>query len=48
MESILQQMVEAKKHEDSNTLKDVKRLCKELGLTSDMIKGSLEKERVEN
>ena len=48
MESIQQQMVEAKKHENSNTLKEEKRLCKELGLTSDMLKGSLEKERGKN
>jgi hypothetical protein len=41
MEVILQQMVEAKKNEPANSLKDVKRLCKEFGFTADMLKGSL-------
>ena len=37
----LQQMVEAKKNERVNTLKEVKRLCKEFGFTAGMLKGSL-------
>ena len=32
METIQQQMVEAKKNERANALKEVKRLCKEFGL----------------
>ena len=35
------QMVEAKKNERANALKEVKRLCKEFGFTSGMLKGSL-------
>ena len=34
-------MVEAKKNELSNTLKEVKRLCKEFGFTAGMLKGAL-------
>ena len=34
-------MIKAKKHERSNALKEVKRLCKEFGLTAGMLKGSL-------
>ena len=33
METIQQQMVEAKKNERTNALKEVKRLCKEFGFT---------------
>ncbi|MDC2992951.1 hypothetical protein OAY94_00890 [Prochlorococcus sp. AH-736-F17] len=40
MEAI-QQMVEAKKNERANALKEVKRLCKEFGFTAGMLKGSL-------
>jgi hypothetical protein len=36
MEAIQQQMVEAKKNERANALKEVKRLCKEFGFTSGM------------
>ena len=41
METIQQQMVEAKKNERTNALKEVKRLCKEFGFTAGMLKGSL-------
>jgi hypothetical protein len=41
MEAIQQQMVEAKKNERTNVLKEVKLLCKEFGFTSGMLKGSL-------
>jgi hypothetical protein len=41
MEAIQQQMVEAKKNERANALKEVKRLCKEFGFTAGMLKGSL-------
>jgi len=44
---IQQQMVEAKKNERANALKEVKRLCKEFGFTSGMLKGSLAKGRGE-
>ena len=40
-ELIQQQMVEAKKNERTNALKEVKRLCKEFGFTAGMLKGSL-------
>ena len=40
-EAIQQQMVEAKKNERANALKEVKRLCKEFGFTAGMLKGSL-------
>ena len=43
MESIQQQMVEAKKHENSNTLKEVKRLCKELGFDHDELMAAVER-----
>ena len=33
--------VEAKKNERANALKEVKRLCKEFGFTSGMLKGAL-------
>ena len=41
METIQQQMAEAKKNERTNALKEVKRLCKEFGFTSGMLKGSI-------
>ena len=41
MEAIQKQMVEAKKNERTNALKEVKRLCKEFGFTAGMLKGSL-------
>ena len=41
MEAIQQQMVEAKKNECANPLKEVKRLCKEFGFTAGMLKGAL-------
>jgi len=41
MEAIQQQMVEAKKNEHANALKEVKRLCKELSFTAGMLKGAL-------
>ena len=41
MEAIQQQMVEAKKNERANALKEVKRLCKQIGFTAGMLKGSL-------
>ena len=40
MEAIQQQMVKAKKNERANDLKEVKRLCKEFGFTTGMLKGS--------
>ena len=41
MIAIQQKMVEAKKNERVNALKQVKRLCKEFGFTAGMLKGSL-------
>ena len=41
MEAIQQQVGEAKKNECANALKKVKRLCKEFGFTSGMLKSSL-------
>ena len=41
METIQKQMTEAKKNERTNALKEVKRLCKEIGFTVGMLKGSL-------
>jgi len=41
MEAIQQQIVEAKKNERTNALKEVRRLCKEFGYTAGMLKGSL-------
>ena len=35
-------MVEAKKNERANALKEVRRLCKEFGFTAGMLKGSLD------
>ena len=43
MEAIQQQMVEAKKNERANALKEVKRLCKEFDFTAGMLKGALAK-----
>ena len=34
-------MIEAKKNESANALKEVKLLCKEFGFTAEMLKGSL-------
>jgi len=45
METIQQQMAEAKKNERANALKEVKRLCKQFGFTAGMLKGSLAKGR---
>ena len=39
-EAIQKQMVEAKKNESSNALKEEKRLCQEFGFTAGMLKGS--------
>ena len=47
METIQQQMAEAKKNERTNALKEVKRLCKEFGFTAGMLKGSIAKGRGE-
>ena len=41
METIQRQMVELKKNERVNAIKEVKRLYKELGFTAVMLKGSL-------
>jgi hypothetical protein len=45
METIQQQMVEAKKNERTTALKEVKRLCKEFEFTAGMLQGSLAKGR---
>ena len=34
-------MIKAKKNKSANALKEIKRLCKEFGLTAGMPKGSL-------
>ncbi len=34
-------MIDAKKNERANALKEVKRLCKEFGFTAGMLKGSV-------
>ena len=47
MKAIQQQLVEAKKNEGFDALKEVKRLCKRLGFNFDMLISSLEKERGE-
>jgi hypothetical protein len=47
MEAIQQQMVEAKKNERANALKEVKRPCKEFGFAAGMLKGALAKGRGE-
>ena len=41
MEAVQRQMVEAKKNERANALKEVKRLCKEFGFAARLPKGSL-------
>ena len=41
MESLQQQMAEAKKRERAAALKKVKELCKEFGFTAGMLKGAL-------
>ena len=41
METIQQQMAEAKNNDCANSLKEVKRLCKEFGFTAGMLKGSI-------
>jgi len=41
METIQQQMAEAKKSERTNALTEAKRLCKEFGFTAGMLKSSL-------
>lgn len=46
METIQQQMAEAKKNERADALKKVKELCKEFGFTAGMLKGSLAEGRV--
>ena len=45
MEAIQQKMIEAKKNERANALKEVKRLCTEFGFTAGMLKGALVKGR---
>ena len=40
-------MVEAKKNERANALKEFKRLCKEFGFTAGMPRGALDKGRIE-
>ena len=41
MEAIQQKMIEGKKNERVNALKEVKRLCKEFGFTAGMLNGVL-------
>ena len=41
METIQQQMAEAKKNESTDALKGIKRLCKKFGFTAAMLTGSL-------
>jgi hypothetical protein len=41
METIQQQIAEAKKSERTNVLKEAKRLCKEFSFTTGMLKGSI-------
>ena len=43
--SHIEKLVEAKKNERANALKEVKRLCKEFGFTAGMLKGALAKGR---
>ena len=40
-------MVEAKKNKRANSLKEVKRLCKDFGFTAGMLKDALDKRHVE-
>jgi len=46
--AIQQQIVEVKKNERANAMKEVKRLCKEFGFTAGMLKGSLSERRKNN
>ena len=48
MEAIQQQMVEAKKNELANALKEARRLCKEFGFTSWMLKDGRSSEILRN
>lgn len=41
MEAIQQQMIESKKKERANAMKEMKLICKEFGFSSGMLKGSL-------
>ena len=41
MEASQQQMVEAKKNERANALKEVTRLCKEFSVTAGMLTGAI-------
>ena len=41
MAAIQRQMVEAKKNERANALKEARRFCREFGFTAGMLKGSL-------
>lgn len=41
MEAILQQMVETKKNERANSLKEIKCLCKKFSFAASMLKGAL-------
>ena len=45
IETIQQQMAEAKKNERTNALKEVKRLCKEFSFTAGMLKESISEGR---
>ena len=45
METIWQQMTEAKKNERTDALKKVKEFCKEFGFTSAMLQGALAESR---
>ena len=45
MEAIQQQMVEAKKNERVNTLKEVKRLFKDFGFITEMLKVTFDEGR---
>ena len=48
IEAIQQQMVETKKNERANAVKEVKRLCIEFGFTARMLKGALAEGRNKN
>ena len=45
IEAIQRQMVETKKNEQTNALKEAKRLCKEFGFTAGILKDSLSEGR---
>ena len=47
-EAIQQHMLEAKKNERTNAMKEVKRVWKEFGFTAGTLKGSFAKGRDEN